>query len=163
MKNLPNKISEHISYQEATKSRTAIKNGIDNTPDEETLKRMKTVAEKVFEPVRDHLCVPIGISSFYRSAELNKKIGGSTTSSHVKGEAIDLDADMLGLTTNKDIFDYIKDHLEFDQLIWEYGTDKEPNWVHVSYREENNRNQILKAYKEKNVFGKWKTKYKLMS
>jgi zinc D-Ala-D-Ala carboxypeptidase len=157
---VPKKISAHISYQEATKSRTAIKNGIDNTPDENVLEKMKLVAEKVFEPLREEMCVPIGISSFFRSKALNKKIGGSSTSSHVKGEAIDIDADMFGLITNKNIFDYIKDNLEFDQLIWEYGTDKEPNWVHVSYREGNNRNQILVAYKEKDWKGTYRTKYK---
>lgn len=162
MSTIPNKISPHISYKEATKSRTATIKNIDNTPDEATLANMQLVAEKVFEPLREGLCVPLGISSFYRSAALNKAIGGAKNSSHMRGEAIDIDADMFGLVTNKQIFDYIKDNLEFDQLIWEFGNDKEPNWVHVSYVKDNNRNQILQAYKEKNTWGNLVTKYKLI-
>lgn len=160
MRNWKNKISENISYTEATKSKTAIKLNINNDPDEETLERMKYVAENVFEPLREHFGVPIAVTSFYRSKELNKAIGGSPTSEHVYGSAIDIDADVYGMVTNKDIFEYIKNNLKFNQLIWEFGTNKEPAWIHVSLKKSGNKNQILKAYKEKNWLGNYVTKYK---
>lgn len=134
-------ISEHITYKEATYSATANLKGINNTPDTETLKTMIITACKVFEPVRRYFGKPILITSFYRSHELNKAIGGAKNSQHVKGEAIDIKATQ-GFT-NKQIFDWIKDNLTFDQLIWEYGNDKEPAWVHVSYSIIKNRKQIL--------------------
>lgn len=160
MRNWADKISEHISYTEATKSVTAIKKNIDNTPDDQTLDRMKYVAKEIFEPIREHFGVPIMVTSFYRCPKLNKAIGGSSTSEHVYGSAMDLDADVLGMITNKDIFDYIKDNLTFNQLIWEFGTDKEPEWVHVSCKKEGNKNEIIRAYKEKNWAGQLVTKYK---
>lgn len=105
---------------------------------------MKALAKHVFEPMRKHFDKPIRVNSFFRSIALNKAIGGSSTSQHCKGEAIDLDA-TKGFT-NRDIYNYIKDNLDFDQLIWEFGTDLEPDWVHVSYKYEGlNRKQILKA------------------
>ncbi len=139
-------ISKHISYREATKSRTAQKLGIYNIPTDEELKSMEMVAEKCFEPVRKAYGEPIGISSFYRCYTLNKALGGSRTSQHVKGEAIDIDADIFdnGIT-NADIFTFIKKHCDFTQLIWEFGNDKEPSWVHVSYDSDNLKRQILKA------------------
>lgn len=160
MRDWERKISENISYTEATKSSTAVKYNIDNTPDNEALERMRYVADKVFEPLREHFGVPIMVTSFYRSPKLNKKIGGSSTSEHVYGSAMDLDADVLGLITNRQIFNYIKDNLDFNQLIWEFGTDKEPAWVHVSCKEYGNKREILKAYKEKNWTGSYVTKYK---
>lgn len=160
MKTSPPKISPHISYNEATKSQTAERKGINNNPDDICLSNMMLVADKVFEPLREGLCVPLGISSFYRSEALNKAIGGAKNSSHTRGEAIDIDADMFGLVTNKQIFNYIKNNLEYDQLIWEFGDDKEPNWVHVSYVRDGNRNQRLQAYKEKDWKGTLLTKYK---
>lgn len=159
MRNWKNKISDNISYTEATKSRTAIKYNIDNNPSDDILNTMRITANKVFEPLREYFGVPIAVTSFYRSKELNSKLGGSPTSQHCKGEAIDIDADVLGMVTNKQIFDYIKDNLDFTQLIWEFGNDKEPDWVHVSYSD-NNKKEILVAYKEKNIFGQYKTKYK---
>jgi zinc D-Ala-D-Ala carboxypeptidase len=154
-------ISKHVSYREATKSNTAIKHNINNDPDNETLSNMQYVAENIFEPVRGRFCVPIAVTSFYRSAKLNKEVGGSSTSQHVKGEAMDLDADVFGIITNRDIFNYIKDNLEFDQLIWEYGDDKEPDWVHVSLKQCGyNRKEILVAYRERQWTGKYKTRYK---
>jgi zinc D-Ala-D-Ala carboxypeptidase len=154
-------ISKNISYTEATKSATAIKRGIDNTPDSIALANMRYIAEKVFQPVRGRFCVPIAITSFYRSPALNRAIGGSSTSQHCKGEAMDLDADVYGVITNRYIFNYIKDNLEFDQLIWEFGDDKEPAWVHVSLKKNGvNRKQILQAYKEKDWRGRYITKYK---
>lgn len=160
MRNWKNRISEHISYTEAIKSRTAIKLGINNIPDEETLKRMKYVAENVFEPLREHFGVPIAITSFYRDKRLNTALGGSKTSEHVYGSAMDIDADVLQMVSNKEIFEFIKNNLEFNQLIWEFGTDKDPAWIHVSCKEEGNKKEILKAYKAKNWRGKFITKYK---
>jgi hypothetical protein len=160
MRNWKDKISDNISYTEATKSITAKRKHINNIPDKDTVSRMKYVAENLFEPLRKHFGVPIGISSFYRSEALNQAVGGSKTSEHVYGSAMDIDADIFGLITNKDIFDYIKDNLEFNQLIWEYGDDKEPDWVHASLKEFNNKKQILKACREKNWKGNYITKYK---
>ena len=149
-------ISPHISYEEATYSDTAKRLGIDNIPNFEQLCKMVIVATKVFEPLRNYFGVPIHISSFFRTIELNKAIGGSKTSQHVLGEAIDIDADKYGKITNKQIFNFIKDNLEFDQLIWEFGTNDEPNWVHVSFKEGKNRHQVLKAYRDSNNHIKYK-------
>lgn len=143
-----NQISKHITYSESIKSQQAIRLGIDNTPNSEQLEAMKLVAEKCFEPVREHFNIPIGISSFFRSEKLNSAIGGSKNSQHCKGEAIDIDADIYGKITNKQIFEYIKNNLLFDQLIWEYGNDENPDWVHVSYSKKGNRKQILKINKQ---------------
>lgn len=142
------KISKHISYREATKSNTAIKYGIHNEPSQIQLLAMKELAEKVFEPLRIHFNVPIAVTSFYRSEELNKRIGGSSTSQHCKGEAMDLDGDVYNNISNAAIFGYIAENLEFDQLIWEFGDNVEPNWVHVSYKSGSNRKQILRAVKQ---------------
>ena len=161
------KISAHISYKEATKSNTAKRYGIDNTPSPFQLANMRLVAEKCFEPLRNWWKKAIGVSSFMRSEELNEHpaIKGSHTSQHMQGAyteleegAIDIDADIYdnGLTNSK-IFHWLKDNVEFDQLIWEYGTKKEPAWVHVSYRKGANRGMILIAYKN----NQGRTKYKL--
>ena len=141
------KISDHISMKEAVRSNTAKRLGIENFPDNQALVNMQTLAEKVFEPLRNHFAEPIYISSFYRSPELNKAIGGSTKSQHCHGEAIDID-DVYSKAKNSDFFDYIKYNLEFDQLIWEFGDDNNPDWVHVSYKEGSNRKRILKAIKQ---------------
>ena len=139
-------ISKNISYKAATKSDTAARRGIKNDPNEQELLNMKLLAENVFEPLRLHVNGPIIINSFFRSAELNKAIGGSSTSQHCKGEAMDID-DTLGNMSNADMFKYIKENLDFDQMIWEYGDDKNPDWVHVSYKENGNRKQILRCSK----------------
>lgn len=144
-------ISKNISYKEATLSTTAKRLGIDNTPNAEEMSNMRHVAENVFQPVREHFDTPIYVSSFYRSEALNKAIKGSPSSTHVKGEAMDLDADVYNKVTNAEIFHYIKDNLEFDQLIWEFGTDQNPDWVHVSLSKGVNRKQVLVA---KRVHGK---------
>lgn len=141
---MENNISKHISYSEATTSRTAKKYGLDNTPNQQQLSAMKKVAEKIFEPLREHFNTPIYISSFFRSKDVNKKLGGSKTSQHLSGEAIDIDAHVFGKITNKDIFDYILNNLQFDQLISEYpDKNGEPSWIHVSYREGKNRYQVI--------------------
>lgn len=152
------KISEHISYIEATKSSIASKLGIDNTPNTSQLLNMKELAYNVFEVIRDYFKTPIYVSSFYRSSELNKVLKGAKNSQHLcnNGAAIDVDADRYKGITNKDIFNYIFDNLDFDQLIWEYGNELNPDWVHVSYNKGNNRKQVLAAYKD----DKGKTKYK---
>ena len=138
-------VSKNISYKEATHSTTAKRLGIDNTPNAEQFSNMVYVAENVFQPVREHFGVPIYVSSFFRSEALNKAVRGSSSSTHTKGEAMDLDADVYEGVTNAQIFEYIKNNLEFDQLIWEFGTDENPAWVHVSLSKRNNRKQVLKA------------------
>jgi len=141
-------ISDHITYKEATDSITAKRNGIDNTPGDEELLNMIEIAEKVFEPLRKGLGdKPIRISSFFRSKELNVKVGGSTRSQHCKGEAMDLKA--YTHTTNRKIAKYIIDNLVFDQLIDEFPEDGEPSWVHVSYKRNGpNRKEVLRSFKE---------------
>ena len=126
------KISKHISYHEGTYSRTAERRDLDNTPNKEQLKCMKEVAENLFEPLREWVGGPIKINSFFRGEPVNTAIGGSTRSQHMKGQAIDID-DTFGHKTNAEMYYYIKDNLDFDQMIWEFGTDKNPNWLHISW------------------------------
>ena len=150
-------ISKHISYKEGVYSNTATRKGIDNTPNDEQLANMELVAEEIFEPLRTYVGGPIKINSFFRSPDLNTAIGGSSKSQHCKGQAIDID-DTYGRMTNAEMYHWIKEHLEFDQMIWEFGDDDNPDWVHVSYVSlEDNRNRCLKAYKENK-----KTKYKII-
>ena len=140
-------ISKHISYKEGVYSVTAMRRGIDNIPNGEQLANMELLAKKVFEPLREWVSGPIKINSFFRCPELNKAIGGSSKSQHCKGQAIDID-DTFRVVANSDMYNYIKENLDFDQLIWEFGDDENPNWVHVSYvSEEDNRRRCLKAYK----------------
>ena len=148
-------ISKHISYKEGVYSRTALRKDIDNTPGDDQLYFMEIIAEKIFEPLRENVGGPIKINSFYRSPELNKAIGGSTTSQHCKGQAMDID-DTFGRMSNAEMYHWIKENLDFDQMIWEFGNDDNPAWIHISYvSPEKNRNRCLKAYKENK-----KTKYK---
>ena len=147
-------ISKHISDKEGVYSTTAMRRGLDNTPDGEQLDNMKLLAEKVFEPLRKWVGGPIRINSFFRGPELNTAIGGSSKSQHCKGQAMDVDDGGCN-KTNAQMYKFIKDELEFDQMIWEFGDDDNPNWVHISYvSEDANRNRCLKAYKDKG-----KTKY----
>ena len=148
------RISKHISYKEATRSITALRLGIDNTPFEYELGNMKAVAENIFEPLRLWVGGAIKVTSFFRSEKLNQAIGGSVSSQHCQGRAIDID-DVYGHKTNAEMFNYIKDNLDFDTIIWEFGTDDNPDWIHVSYvSNERNRGRVLKAIKENG-----KTKY----
>jgi len=142
-------LSEHLALAEVTKSDTAKRKGISNMPTEAHLANFKLLAENIFEPIRVHFGVPIHLSSGYRSAELNKAVCGALSSQHCSGEAIDIDmkGDKL---KNSQVFHWIKDNLKFDQLIWEYGTKDNPDWVHVSYSDKN-RGQVLRA---KRVNGK---------
>tara|TARA_S200002703_G_scaffold129559_2_gene116635 strand:+ start:46 stop:504 length:459 start_codon:yes stop_codon:yes gene_type:complete len=150
-------ISKHISNKEGVYSRTAIRLDIENTPTKEHLTNMVELAENIFEPLRAYVGGPIKINSFYRSPELNKAIGGSTKSQHCHGQAIDLD-DTFGRATNAEMFEFIKNNLDFDQIIWEFGDDDNPDWVHVSYvSPDQNRNRCLQAYKENG-----KTNYKII-
>jgi len=143
------KLSENLTLREAIKSNTATRLGIDNTPEQWEVNNLRAIAENIFQPVRDHFGVSIGVSSGYRCKELNKAIGGSKYSQHMIGEALDIDADIYGKVTNAEIFNYIKNNLEWDQMIWEFGDDDEPNWVHVSYKESgSNRRQLKRAYRD---------------
>ena len=152
------KISDHITYAEAIHSNTAKRKGIDNTPSEVQVEAMRLLAEKIFEPLRKWVGGPIKVNSFFRSETLNESIGGASSSQHCKGQAIDID-DVYGRKTNADMYHWIQQNLDYDQMIWEFGTDMQPNWIHVSYvSEEKNRNKCLKAYKEHG-----RTKYKVIS
>ena len=142
------RISKHISYKEAIHSNTSLRLNIDNTPSDYQITNMVGVATNIFEPLRDWVGGAIKINSMFRSDKLNKAIGGSTKSQHCQGRAIDID-DTFGHKTNSEMFEYIKANLDFDQLIWEFGDDNNPNWIHVSYvSKDENRGRCLKAYKE---------------
>jgi hypothetical protein len=155
MNYLSDNISKHISYKEGVYSITATRLGIDNIPNQYEFANMQVLAENVFEPLRNWVKGPIKINSFFRGLELNKAIGGSSKSQHCQGRAIDID-DSYGHKTNAEMYEWIKKNLDFDQMIWEFGTDENPNWVHVSYvSPDENRNRCLKAYKDDNN----KTKY----
>jgi len=150
-------ISKHVSLREGVFSQTATRRDLDNTPNEEQLENMKLVAEKVFEPLREWVGGPIKINSFFRGLPLNKAIGGAKSSQHMKGQAMDID-DTFGHATNAEMYRWVKENLDFDQMIWEFGTDKNPNWVHISYvSPEKNRNRCLLAYKENG-----RSKYKVI-
>ncbi len=150
------RISKHISYKEAIKSNTALRRGIDNKPGDYELTNMVGIAENIFEPLRKWVGGPIKINSMYRCEELNRAIGGSSRSQHCQGRAIDLD-DTFGHKTNAEMFEYIRQNLNFDQLIWEFGDDYNPAWVHVSYvSSDQNRLRVMKAEK---VNGKTNYRY----
>jgi len=141
-------LSVHLSLNEVTVSATAKRLGIDNTPTQEHINNLILLAQNIFEPIRTHFNVPIKVSSGYRSKALNAVTPGSSlTSQHCTGEAIDLDQDVMNTgITNKMVFDYIRHNLNFDQLIWEFGTDNNPDWVHVSYESTGKqRKNILKS------------------
>ena len=142
------KLTENFSLNELTKSQTAERKGIDNTPSAEHQENLKSLCEMILQPIRDHFGQVVSVSSGYRSPELCIAIGSSTQSQHAKGEASDFE--IFGVS-NKELADYIDQNLDYDQLILEYwkGED-EPNsgWVHCSYTNGNNRKQYLRAYKE---------------
>ena len=148
------KLTENFTLQEMIHSNTAIAKGIVNMPNEQQINFIRELCINVLQPIREEFGVPIRISSGFRSPRLNVAIGGSTSSQHcaLRGAAADIQMDEM----NEEIFNYIKDELIFDQLIWEFGDGQNPDWVHVSFHNGNNRKQILKAVK---VNGK--TKYLL--
>ena len=157
------KLSKNLSLSECTKSNTANRLGINNTPDDEWIvENLKGIAEQVFQPIRNAFKCPIYVSSGYRSEELTRAIGGSVRSQHVQGRALDLDADVFGGCTNGEIVQYILNNLPFDQLIWEFCDQDNPDWVHVSYvRDGVNRVRCLKACRDEKgkvyyepIFGK---------
>ena len=151
-----NKISRHISYKEAVYSATAKRKGIENVPNDDQIYNMRRVADNIFEPLRLYVGGAIKITSFFRSPELNTAIGGSAKSQHCKGQAIDID-DGFGHKSNYEMFEYIRENLDFDQLIYEFGTNDNPDWVHVSYvSKKENRNRVLRAIRENG-----KTRYEL--
>jgi hypothetical protein len=140
------KLTAHFALAEFTRSESAKRHGVSNDPTPEHLKNLITLCEKVLEPIRIKFG-PINISSGYRSKALNHYIGGSLNSQHCEAKAADIDMDGMGGASNTEIFNYIKDSLDFDQLIWEFGDNNKPDWVHVSYNAGKNRKQILKALK----------------
>jgi hypothetical protein len=144
-------LSNNLLLAEVTRSETAKRKGISNMPTAEHIENFKKLASNIFQPIREHFGKPIIISSGYRSAELNKAIGGSLSSQHCSGEAIDIDMDGTDIT-NAQIFYYIKDNLNFDQIIWEFGTNTNPDWVHVSFAA--NRSQRKQMLVAKKVNGK---------
>ena len=148
-------LSDNLSLAEATSSATALRKGIANKPTQQHLLNLKEVALHIFQPCREHFGKPLRVTSGYRSEELNKVIGGSMKSQHSKGEALDMQS--TSGYTNGDLFMYIKDHLTFDQLIWEFGNDENPDWVHVSYKTEGNRGEVLRAVRQngKTIYKKW--------
>jgi hypothetical protein len=144
------KLSDNLSLAEVTKSATAIRKGIANTPTATHLIALKEVSKNIFQPCREHFGKPLAVTSGYRSEALNEAINGSKRSQHSKGEALDLDADVFGGFSNAELFNYIKNHLDFDQLIWEFGNNNNPSWVHCSYKTQGNRNEVLIAVKTNN-------------
>ena len=146
-------LTKNFSLLELTKSQTAERKGIDNTPSTEHQENLKSLCEMILQPVRDHFSRVVSVSSGYRSEALCLAIGSKTTSQHAKGEAADFE--IFGVS-NKELADYIHENLEYDQLILEYWKKSDPNsgWVHCSYTNGNNRRQYLRAYKEDG-----KTKY----
>ena len=138
------RISKHITYKEAVRSNTALRLNINNIPNDYEISNMVGIASNVFEPLREYVGGPIKINSMFRSEALNRAIGGSSRSQHCQGRAIDLD-DTFGHKTNAEMFNYIKDNLNFDQLIWEFGDDTNPDWIHVSFvSNDENRGRCLK-------------------
>ena len=140
------KLSKNLTLAEVVRSESAKRRGIDNTPTDEHLENLKLIAKEIFQPIRDHFKKPIHISSGYRSKELNNALkGASSTSQHMTGEALDIDMDGTSIS-NADVFEFIKENLDFDTLIWEFGNDENPDWVHVSHRaNRNQRGRIFKA------------------
>lgn len=148
MYNKETHLSEHFSKNEVTYSPTAKKYKIDNTPSKEQWKRIQILVDNVLEPVRVGLDKPLTVNSIFRSAKLNERVKGSGTSQHLanNGAAADIECPSLG---NKELFDYILNNCNFDQLIWEYGDKSSPDWIHVSFvSEEKNRNQVLRCVKD---------------
>lgn len=144
------KLSKYLTLSEATKSQTAIRKGIDNTPNEEQFHAMVYVATFGFDPIREHIGAALGASSFFRSPELNVAIGGAKSSQHMKGEAIDIDADIFGHGSNKEIFEWIQSNLDFDQVIGEGNKpDGDFEWIHLSMvdpaKGRKNRKEVLYA------------------
>lgn len=143
-------MTKHFSFDELTRSATAARKGIDNTPDQEVEGNLLNLCESVLEPLRRYLREPLRVTSGYRSYKLNKALGGARRSQHIGGYA----ADVICTGRNAELFRYAMKCLDFDQMIWEYGTEDEPAWIHISFTDGANRNEALRAVK-----GRWGTKY----
>jgi len=141
------KLTENFSLNELTKSQTAERKGIDNTPSAEHQENLKSLCEMILQPIRDHFGQVVSVSSGYRSPELCVAIGSSTKSQHAKGQASDFE--IFGVS-NKELADWIDENLDYDQLILEYWKESDPNsgWIHCSFNTQGNRKQYLRAYKE---------------
>ena len=141
------KLTENFSLNELTKSQTAERKGIDNTPSAEHQENLKSLCEMILQPIRDHFGQVVSVSSGYRSQELCVAIGSSTQSQHAKGQASDFE--IFGVS-NKELADWIDENLDYDQLILEYWKESDPNsgWIHCSFNTQGNRKQYLRAYKE---------------
>lgn len=158
------KLSKHLSVKEATYSATAIKHGINNEPNIAQLEVLKALAKAIFEPCRKFVGGPLRVSSGFRSLALNQRIGGSLSSDHMindeKTAAFDLDCDTYNNGNNAELFHYIRTKLEFKQLIWEFGDEYTPNWVHVSYstNPKFNKREVLIAKRKggRTVYEYWK-------
>ena len=139
-------LSANFTLKELTKSDTATRLGIDNTPNDEALENLKLLCEKVLQPVREHFGKSVTVNSGYRSPESNAAVGGSKTSDHCKGQACDLEIDGI---PNPELAQWIMDNLDYTQLILEFYTQGQPNsgWVHVSYDPDNLKKQELTAVK----------------
>jgi hypothetical protein len=146
-------LSKNLTLSEAIRSETAKRNHIDNTPNEEQLQQLKITAEKIFQPIRDHFGRPIYITSMFRCEKLNTWVKGAEFSAHKHINnlgAIDIDMDGTEIS-NKEVFDFIRNNLDFDVLIWEYGTKESPAWVHCSYHSgRKNRKYVLQMYRDEN-------------
>ena len=140
------RLSNNFSLAELTKSQTAERKGIDNTPSPTHQANLKSLCTCILQPLRDHISQVVTVSSGYRSQELCLAIGSKITSQHAKGQAADFE--IFGIS-NKELADYIHEHLDYDQLILEYWKESDPNsgWVHCSYSENQNRKQYLRAFK----------------
>ena len=136
-------MTKHFTINELTRSATAARKGIDNNPDQEVEGNLLALCENVLEPIRKYLGQPLRVNSGYRSQKLNRVIGGSKRSQHIEGQA----ADITCTGRNAEVFNYALKALDFDQLIWEFGTADEPQWVHISFNEGNNRKEALIAYR----------------
>lgn len=135
------KLSENFTLNEMTFSPTAIKKGIDNTPNAQAIRNLEALCKNILEPLRAYIGGPIKISSGYRSEVLNSLIGGSKSSQHRFGQAVDFD---LG-NRCAEAFKFIMENLDYDQIIWEFGNDKQPDWIHVSFSTKSNRKNALRA------------------
>lgn len=138
-------ISENFSLREMTYSEKAELNGVDNIPTEENIQLAKLLANTLLEPARKKLGEPISVNSWFRNEKVNKLAKGSATSDHRFGGAIDIQT--KGDIRNKELFDILREIGGFDQLIYEFGDDTNPNWIHVSIRQSGNRGQVLRARK----------------
>ena len=141
------KLTENFSLAEMTKSETALRLDMDNTPEPELLENLKALAENVLQPIRNYYGMGVKVNSGYRHPDVNKAVGGSTTSDHCKGMAADIE---IPGVPNAELAQYIADNLKFRQLILEFYTPGVPDsgWVHVSYNPADNKKQILTAMKE---------------